>query len=148
MSAPSIVKPPTTTAIFPFVQLIMNRTRQILLYLLALFLGDLLVIWIAKSDVDLAHDPKIVFMVISKHTNYERRAIIRETWKAKVDKHEASHVFFFLADDDPDSNPAALKAEMKKFDDIVMLNMTENYALLKYKVTKRTQYYFGFFRFF
>jgi hypothetical protein len=105
-----------------------------LLYLLALFLGDLLVIWIAKSDVDLAHDPKIVFMVISKHTNYERRAIIRETWKAKVDKHEASHVFFFLADDDPDSNPAALKAEMKKFDDIVMLNMTENYALLKYKV--------------
>lgn len=124
----------------------MTRTRQILLYLLALFIGDFLIIWNARSDVDLATDPKIVFMVISKHTNYERRIAIRETWKVKVGRHQASHVFFFLADD-PDSNPAALQSEMKKYGDMVMLNMTENYELLKYKVNKRRQIIFDFFNF-
>ena len=105
-----------------------------MLFLLGLLLVDLIIIWIAKSDLDLANDPKIVFMVISKHSNYDRRMAIRNTWKLKVDKHEASHLFFFLAADDPESNPESLQVELKKFDDVVLLNMTEHYSLLKYKV--------------
>jgi hypothetical protein len=113
----------------------MQRPRQVLLFLLVLFVADLFVLWLARSDLDIAKDPKIVFMVISKHSNYNRRMSIRESWKKRVDEnHKASHVLFFLAQNDTQSNAKLLARELNSYNDIVMLNMTENYALLKYKV--------------
>ncbi len=125
----------------------MNRGRLIVLYLIGLFTANIIVILLVKEEANVkievadvgaptaastapivSNQTRIVFMVISKHTNYDKRTTIRSTWKSNVDKLPDCRVFFFVAADDADvKSPEKLKDEIATYNDVVVLNMTEKY---------------------
>jgi hypothetical protein len=76
-------------------------------------------------------------MIISKDTNFAKRAAIRETWKKKmVELHPYITVLFFLAQSTDPNHAPELTKEKATFNDTVVLNIKEDYKLLNYKVTQ------------
>ncbi|CAB3367823.1 Hypothetical predicted protein [Cloeon dipterum] len=81
------------------------------------------------SDTEILDQHLLVVMILSKPDNYAQRNAIRETWASEMG---TDSVYVFVLGKDGDKNQ--LRHEVKKFDDLLFVDIQDRYDFLTTKL--------------